>query len=421
MNKQSHRPGRYLYALCAAALVGLAPMIFNIVVDPFNMNRMVELDLDKREISVKAHYPLYKMIEYPRINARTVILGDSRARALQDRYFKELGYKDVYNFAYGGATVFEIHDTFRYLVANADVDTLIVGLPLRSMDARHKNGLNRVPEAISMATDPVAYYTSWFVAKIGWSLLEDRYPRLVDTLTPSLIGSAEASEFDHPGSISLEALLNPEMCEECRLPAASRSLRPSGRYRHYGLGLGHWAHLWPEIDIERSLPGGFAKQVGTNGAADWRRFEQSEALWQKLVEMAEWCAENGVELIFVVPPTIPEMQKRIVDFGLSAANQRFRERLSGLAPVVDLDFDNAFTRDIDNFTDAYHFDAGAARQIVGEIVQLIDDGAPASRARKRRKTVLCPVSDAESTLEFSDDNVSLAEGQACRIWRRKDV
>ena len=54
-------PLHYVAVLAVVSILGMAPILFNFVVDPFNMNSFVDLDLDKKEISVKAHYPLYKM------------------------------------------------------------------------------------------------------------------------------------------------------------------------------------------------------------------------------------------------------------------------------------------------------------------------------------------------------------------------
>lgn len=425
MDRKQKLSRPYVIALVACFCVAFSPTVFNFVVDPFNMNRIFQLGFDKPEISVKAHYPLYKMVQYPRSKAKTIVLGDSRARALQDRYFQELGYNDVYNFAYGGATVYEIYDTFRYLTENAEIEKLVIGLPFRSMDARHKGGLNRVPEAIKMAGNPIAYYTSWFVSRTGWTLVEEQYPgatRMLRALMPSFVGTAEAYEFQRPGDISLEALLDPEICAGCDLPAAKPLISLPTSYRHSGYGIGKWSRIWPKIELDRDLPRNFAKQVGTNGAADWRRFEQSNDLWKKLEIIADWSRRNGVTLVFVVPPTIPEMQRRIDDFGLTAANHRFRERLSDLAPVVDLDFDNGFTRTLTHFTDAYHFNAQVARAIVGEIVQLIDAGsASAALAKSRRKDVVCPAKKADATRELSDVGVQMREGRSCRIWRKNDV
>ena len=100
--------------LCSAALgialaAGLAPTAFNAIVDPYELNDAFELDLNKQRISEKAHYPLWKFAHYPDDGADTVILGDSRARALRDKYWHELGLKGAYNFAYGGATIHEIY------------------------------------------------------------------------------------------------------------------------------------------------------------------------------------------------------------------------------------------------------------------------------------------------------------------------
>jgi hypothetical protein len=416
------KPKLYTAALAFTGLFALAPVAFNLVVDAFNQNQLIDLDLDKQEISVKAHYPLYKMIEYPKKKAPTVILGDSRARALQDRYWQELGREDVYNFAYGGATVYEIYDTFKYLRDTVELDTLIVSLPLRSMDARFKGGMNRVPEAIDLANDPFAYYTNWFVAGVGWMLLEDRYPAIFETLeTTSFwpIQDADAADFSALSTLSVEALLDPSLCDECTLTTPNGTLVLPALHRYHGPGFGRWASYWPEITIDRDLPQLFAKQVGTNGAADWRRFKQSDHLWVLVEEIATWCAENNVKLLFLIPPTISEMQRRISDFGLTSANQKFRERLSKLAPVVDLDFDAPFSRDLANFTDAYHFGSDPARKIVGELLLLTDrDHDRIAEAKLRRKGLVCPVTKQDIKQSHSEGTLTLLEGVSCRIWRR---
>ena len=417
------KPKLYTAALAITALAALAPVVFNVVVDAFNHNQLVELDLNKTETSVKAHYPLYKMIEYPGIKAPTVILGDSRARALQDKYWQELGRTDVYNFAYGGATVFEIYDTFKYLKDTVELDTLIVSLPLRSMDARFKGAMNRVPEAIKLANDPFAYYTNWFVAKTGWRLLQDRYSGFKTLSEVSLwpVQGAAAAEFSNLGSLSVEALLDPALCDECKLTTPDgKTLLPVFRHGH-GFGLGSWAGYWPAITIERDLPQLFAKQVGTNGAADWRRFRQSDELWAMVEEIAAWCDENDVKLIFLVPPTISEMQRRINDFGFTAANHKFRERLATLAPVVDLDFDTPFTRSLENFKDAYHFGSASARQIVGELLLLIDqDLNRTALAVSRRDGIACPSKPEDITRSHQEGGLEMVEGTSCRLWRHNN-
>ena len=88
-------------------------------------------------------------------------------------------------------------------------------------------------------------------------------------------------------------------------------------------------------------------------------------------EIADWAdAQPDRELIFVIPPTILEMQQSIQRFGLDRLDQRFREWLRTLAPVIDLDFPNKLTRDPRNFSDAYHFNSKVARSIVGEVMRV---------------------------------------------------
>lgn len=418
------KPKLYTAALAATALAALAPVAFNLVVDAYDHNRWIDLDLNKKETSVKAHYPLYKMIEYPRIKAPTVILGDSRARALQDKYWQELGRNDVYNFAYGGATVYEIYDTFKYLTDTVELDTLIVSLPLRSMDTRFKGGMNRVPEAIALADNPFAYYTNWFVAKTGWDLLEERYPSVTGSFSNVSfwpVQDAAAAEFSDLTNLSVEALLDPALCDECKLTTPDgKILLPAFRHGH-GLGLGRWAGYWPAITIDRDLPRLFAKQVGTNGAADWRRFRQSDDLWAMVEEIAAWSDENDVELVFLIPPTISEMQRRINDFGLTAANHKFRERLATLAPVVDLDYDTDFTRTLTNFTDAYHFGSDPARRIVGELLLLTDrDPDRVALANRRRDGLACPLAPEDITQSNRDGGLEMLEGTSCRLWRQNN-
>ncbi|MBV6633043.1 MAG: hypothetical protein KI792_08435 [Alphaproteobacteria bacterium] len=431
---KQNRPRRYLPALILALVLGFGPALANWIVDPFRMNNQFDLGLDREEISLRAHYPLWKMIEYPRRQDQFIVLGDSRARALQDKYWNEVGVEGVYNFAYGGATIFEIYDTFKYLQDRTDLETLVVSLPLRSFDERHKGGLNRVPEAIRIADSPFEYYTSWFVLKTAIKNLEDRYGEELHANLPSLTSTAHAAATDSQTTaiklgeepVTLEVLLDPENCKDCEVDQRAIAQRMSliigdhskGPNLGLGRGLGHWSAIWQIEEIERDLPSRFAKQVGTNGAADWRRFQFSDRLWSKIVEIADWTRQNDVQLVFVIPPTITEMQQRLNDFGMARANNDFRLRLAELAPVVDFDFDSAFTRDLDRFTDAYHFDANAAREIVAQLARMTVEAPHVQRAtRNFSDTVECPLDPASTTNTIQQDGISLSTGKGCRIWK----
>ena len=415
-------------ALAAAAILGLAPAALSVVVDPYRLHGLFDLGMDRARISEKAHYPLWKVIQFNRSGGDTIILGDSRARALRTKLWRELGYGGAFNFAYGGATVHEIYDTFRYVTERTAPRRLVVGIQLRSFDPDHKGGMNRVPEAIRLASSPLDYYKSWFVARIGWRNLYARHRDLFDTLSaPSraIASDAKAAEFGAPGTAPVSQLLQPDICFSCKLPDVNGSIPYVRRFRHHGVwgrGHGRWAGLWADIEIARPLPAKMARQVKKNGSADWKKFRFSEELWSKIAEIARWSREHKVPLVFVIPPTIPEMQNRIAAYGHGELNHRFRERLAGLAPVIDLDFDNPFTRNIKNFSDAYHFGPKAAKAIVGEIVQVLADNEKGvKRAVKRRVADLkCPAREKDVTRRIDDGIVRMTQGVNCRIWSRSN-
>lgn len=425
MRHPRKHPAAYALVLCLALAAGLGPTVFNFVVDPYDRNGWFDLGIEKASLSEKAHYPLWKMLRYGAQTPRLIVLGDSRARALRDKYWHEAGRTDAFNFAYGGATVQEIHETFEYVKANPDIDTLIVGIQLRSFDLDHKDGMNRVPEAIELTEAAFDYYTSWFVAKIGWRhiLAELEIDPATWALTwPRLIGTAQAADRGASDRLTLFDLLSPEACLGCELPEVQQTAFAVGPGVNLGLGRGYgeWSRLWPAIELDRELPAKFARQVERNARSDWRSFNFSEELWSKLNEISVWSRENNVELVFVIPPTISEMQERITEFGFGILNHDFRLRLAELAPVVDFDFDNVLTRDISRFSDAYHFNAAASREIVGELVMFTGtEEVMQNRLRDKRGFLRCPVFRDDATDRLSDGRVVMKEGMGCRIWSKE--
>lgn len=413
----------YTFVTIIIFAVGISPVVFNLIIDPYEMNEIVEININKEKISEKAHYPLWKISHYDENISDTIILGDSRARALRDKYWHQLGIEGAYNFAYGGATIYEIYDTFHYIKKNPNIKTLVIGIQLRSFDVDHKNGLNRVPEAIRLNENLLNYYSNWFVSKVSYKNVQAKYKDEFDALANldfSVISSAKAEALS---SDKLEHLLNSEICANCVLPQgiAATPYRTVKNDFSYGNGLGVWESLWPQVSISRKLPSKFTKQIRKNATSDWKNFYFSEKLWSYIVEISEWCEQNNVKLVFVIPPTIPEMQERIFEFGFGELNHEFRKRLASLGTVLDFDFDNALTRDLERFTDAYHFDYKVAKMIIGEIAQIIlNDEETKELARKRRQHIICPLSNNDPKTEVSDQSLNVVEGKACRIWRVKN-
>ena len=421
-------------------LVGATPAIFNLTVDPYQVFVTHDRSTKINDIAEKKHYPLWKLAKYRRGKHQTVILGDSRARALQDKYWHELGMTDALNLAYGGGTVPEILATFEIIQNDPAVRNVVIGIQLRSMDEDHKNGMNRVPEAVKLLRNEGEYLKNWGIAKTAFDVFQAEHASKlskISALKPELVGSVKAAELGHFGKVPLSKLLEPEICFGCELPQDLASILETRRelYHHgiRGFGYGHrgWATAlkdgeWADVESlyhlaksELVLPDKHARQVHKNGVADWRGFEFSEAYWAGISKLAKWSQANGKRLVFFVPPTVAEMQRTIQTAGLGKLNHQFRTQLAKLGTVVDFDFGNELTGKAANFNDAYHFNSKIARMIVGELATLLsNDGKVIARAEKRRKLINCDFAHEYSTGRKVSKSVKVFENSNCRLWRK---
>jgi len=417
-----------LYVLCLfiAFLLGLSPLIFNFIVDPYNVNKIFNLKMEKEKISLKAHYPLWKIANYPKEKSSTLILGDSRALALKDKYWQQLQFDTAYNFSYGGATIHEISDTFKYVSNNPQLKNVFIGIQLRSFSPLFKKGMNRVPEAIQLAHEPLQYYSNGFITEISWRQFENKYKNSINKFKKlvsnyGLISSAHASSGFPSEDKSLSKLLDPINCTSCILPELTSS-EPAPvlliNKPNIVADLGIWQKLWPSITIDRQLPAKFASQVSKNAKSDWQSFTFSSQYWRYLVDIADICQKNNINLVFFIPPTIAELQQQITNYGYAKNNQQLREDLAQLATVVDFDFDNPLTRDIKNFNDAYHFNYKVAKQIIGELILLVNEDEKINTlVKKRRTNIKCPYDTQSISSQLTDGQVNVSIGKSCRVWR----
>lgn len=411
----------YIAAISLTLLFGLFPALLNGLIDPFEMFGRNTLSKSEQNYVEKIHYPLWKFSHYDR-KASTIILGDSRARSLRDKYWKELGTTDAYNFAYGGGTIPEIYDTFRAVKNDEHLKTIIVGVQLRSFDETFKKGLNRVPEATKTTDNYFSYLKNWFVAKTSWKLLKRRHRKttsLVDGFLSAFVTAAAAANLGPPGTTDVETLLRREVCFGCDLPQGGGIYFPiisKGPNLGLGRGYGRWLENGYYANLNRILPKKFARQVKRNARSDWKGFRFSTRYLSMMKEIATWAdAREDRMLIFFIPPTILEMQNTIAQYGLSQLDTELRRRLSKFATVIDFDFPNELTHNLANFSDAYHFNSTIARQIVGEILLVSGVNKKArSRILKRRSTLRCREN-------ISKNNPATSTGfrpVSCRIWIR---
>jgi len=424
----------YPFMLGTAFALGALPAYLNLTVDPYQMFAAKDRPTEVNDIAEKAHYPLWKLAKFKRGAHDTIILGDSRARALRDKYWHELNITNALNLAYGGGTIPEVHSTYSEIKSDPAIRNLIIGVQLRSFDENHKGGMNRVPEAVRLVRHKLKYLKNWNVFKTTLKVLEKENEIVINQFG-SVISTANAASLGKEGSTSLSKLLEPDVCFGCDLPKNLKPLgQPTGydryvlpkayqhRYRGWSSGSanddwGNYQGLYQVNFRLENLPSKFERQVRKNGASDWRSFEFSRKYWAQIEEIGAWAKAKNKNLIFVIPPTITNMQNTIHANGLSKLNHLLRIKLAELGTVIDLDFPNKLTGNVDHFNDAYHFNSKIARQIVGQIIPLITNNKDAiGKALKRERDLKCPNNQQINKTNITN-LVGLLEGKNCRLWR----
>ncbi len=421
-------------------IIGALPAMMNLLVDPYQVFTKHMRSTRLNDIAEKKHYPLWKLAKYRRDAHDTIVLGDSRARSLRDKYWHELGLNNALNLAYGGGTIPEIYSTFEIIKDDRSIRNLVIGIQLRSFDEDHKQGMNRVPEAAHLIRNRIEYLKNWSVFNTSvelWQAENEAELEQLSNAIPSIATNAYAADLGEEGKVPLDRLLEPEVCFGCDLPENLVSLNRRGsfgRYRGlegYGHGYSAWTNAIEEIDwdhlaalyatdpVVQPLPEKHLRQVTKNGKADWRGFQFSEKYWAYIQEIGTWAKDNDVNLIFVIPPTVSQMQETITKNGLGKLNHMFRLKLARLGTVVDFDFDSELTQNPGYFNDAYHFNAKIARSLVTEIAALLEGhGDFKSKNRKPGRLIECAGTSVpgKSIKEITSD-VVLVEARNCRVWK----
>lgn len=99
----------------------------------------------------------------------------------------------------------------------------------------------------------------------------------------------------------------------------------------------------------------------------YERYEHPDEVLARLQEVGEHARGGGVELTFIVVPHHVDFRARVSDFDLEDESAAFLESIRRIAPVVDFDWENEFTRDRSNFGDPIHMNKSAAERVVREV------------------------------------------------------
>lgn len=148
------------------AIVISSIIAINYIVDPYNYNKRFNLGYDKKEISYKMNYRIYKLLEYKNNPSSNILLGDSRTDSISTDEIKKVTGEDYYNFAYGGGTLQEAIDNFWYAANIKKLKNVYIGINFNLFS--DNNNMDLVEEAKNVIKSPTNYYLNSFVLKTSF-------------------------------------------------------------------------------------------------------------------------------------------------------------------------------------------------------------------------------------------------------------
>ena len=109
-------------------------------------------------------------------------------------------------------------------------------------------------------------------------------------------------------------------------------------------------------------------QLNTKVRQEYGDYDYPEKYLQRLREVAAHCEEQGIDLVFFLPPTHVDLQAKRDEYGVESDYQRSLEVLKSLAPGFDWDYANELTEDRSRFKDPYHVVKNVTNLLVDEMV-----------------------------------------------------
>ncbi len=97
-------------------------------------------------------------------------------------------------------------------------------------------------------------------------------------------------------------------------------------------------------------------QLKVAGPNFYKNYKYPSKYYNELKNISDYCSTHNIKLVFFIPPTHIDLQKKIKEYQLEKENEQFKKDLISLKfPVFDFNFENNMTKDKQNFGDPFHF------------------------------------------------------------------
>lgn len=161
----SHK--RYSISIIVTTLIIYSSIfLFNFIVDPFNTNKLFNFGFDKPLIAVEGiNNRIYKMQAFTKKPTENILLGDSRIRNLNQELIEKVSNEKYFNLGYGGATLYEVIDTFWFATQKTKLKNVYIGINFNLYSYNNKRNL--IPEASKLIKMEYLSYLCFYVTKLS--------------------------------------------------------------------------------------------------------------------------------------------------------------------------------------------------------------------------------------------------------------
>lgn len=191
------------------------------MVDPYNFNKKFDMGFLKKDIAEARFDRLWKVGNFD-LDADTIVLGDSRSKALLDDFFKQYN-KNSYNFSFVGSSLYEQIDAFWYTVEKSEkVKQIIMGVPFTMFNKNKKH--NMLTSAFNLYENRCYYYINLDIFKTSLKVMfnkekelkpykDDRYDDFIWKVILDDNFKKDFNNYEYPSNLILELKKIVEYCK----------------------------------------------------------------------------------------------------------------------------------------------------------------------------------------------------------------
>lgn len=256
---------------------------------------------DQRGYETYSPLPRFIYLMNHKKECDAIFLGDSRTATLPNKLLSDLSGMDVINLAVAGQSLNENIDTFWFAVDKVHLKRVYFQISFWTMNTKYYS--NRIPETVELTNNVVDYITNKSIQK--------------ETLQ----------------NVKLAFFMPEDILDTSNTPAEETP----ATYTYAGRMEKILQH------VERIYSGCLEYSLN---------YEQID----RLKELASYCKENDIELIFFTPPLhMTVFENVIVPLGLEDVLNQYKQIISTFSTIYDLEYESSLSALTEDFADGFHF------------------------------------------------------------------